>query len=165
MRILLVAASGLIALAGCGSTSIDTHKAEGFIKTTVVTQVGAHVKSVSCPSSETAKKGASFTCTVTGTDGSKGAALVTERDDKGNVHVSAPFVHTREIEASIATGLAKKIKTRVRVACPEIITAQANAKFNCTATDPHGDKARVEAIQKDAKGNVRYHVVPLTGAK
>ena len=152
----VLAVAGAVLLAGCGATSIDTAKAERFIKATVAGQVGAKVKSVGCPSGKTAKKGATFTCTVTGADGTKGDALVTERDNKGNVHVSAPFVHPREIEASIAAGLSKKVHARVRLSCPEIIVARTGGKFNCTAVDPKGQTGRIEAVQTDAKGHVTY---------
>lgn len=147
-----------VSLSACGGTRIDDGKAEKFITSTVVNQVGAHVKSVTCPKGKTAKKGDTFSCTVVGTDGSKGDVLVTERDAKGNVHVSAPFVHSREIEASIASSLGKKVRQKVGIACPEIIDARTAAVFACVATDEAGKTARVEAVQEDAKGHVKYHL-------
>lgn len=155
----IAAASAVLVLAGC-ATKIDTSKAERFIDKTVRTQVGAKVASVECPDGKTAKQGDSFTCVVTGSDGTKGKAFVTERDDKGNVHVSAPFIHTREIETSIADGLRRKLHDDITVGCPEIIVARKAGRFSCRATDSHGKRAHVQVVQSDALGHVNYRLVP-----
>jgi len=150
--------SGGLLLAGC-ATKIDSGKAERFISRTVESQVGARVSSVACPTGKTAKKGDTFTCVVHGADGTTGRTFVTETDDKGNVHVHAPFVHTREMERSIASGIAKKVKEAVKVSCPEIIIASKGGKFACRARDSQGETAKIEAVQTDASGHVRFHVV------
>jgi hypothetical protein len=155
----VLALAAIVFLTACGTTKIDSKKAESFITSTVADQVGAHVKSVDCPSGKTAKKGDSFSCTVVGADGSKGPVSVTELDTKGNVHVSAPFVHTREIEASIASGLGKIVHQTVRIGCPEIIVAKKGGIFDCSAIDKAGKTARVEAVQKDAAGHVRFRLI------
>lgn len=141
-------------LAGC-SKGIDTDKAEGFIKKTVSQQVGAKVEAVKCPGGLTAKKGETFTCTVTGTDGSSGRMLVTEKDDQGNVKVSAPFIHVRDLERLISSGIAKQVGSTVVVACPEIIAGEKGGTFTCNAT-AGSNKAKVDVTQTDDKGNVRY---------
>jgi hypothetical protein len=149
----LVALAAL-ALSGC-SKSIDSDKAEKFIAKSVGSQVGAKVKSVSCPTGLTAKKGETFECTVTGTDGTTGKTTVTEKDDQGNVSVSAPFIHVRNLEQQIASGIAKQIGGSVDVGCPEIIVGAKGKKFECQATSG-SDKAVVEVTQTDDQGNVRY---------
>lgn len=150
-------------LAGCGTTTIDSGKAEDTIKKAVVQQAGAKVKGITCPAGKEAKAGDTFTCAVTGSDGSKGDAIVTEKDDKGNVRVSAPFVHPREIESSIASGISKQTGGEaVDVVCPEIIVAKTAGTFSCRARQGQ-NQAPVEVIQKDAKGNVRFRVVGSGG--
>lgn len=150
-------------LAGCGTTMIDSGKAEDSIKKLVLEQAGAKVKAVDCPDGKPAKAGDTFTCTVTGTDATKGDALVTEKDDEGNVRVSAPFVHPRDIESGIASSISKQTNGEaVDVACPEIIVGQTAGTFTCRARQGQ-NTASVEVTQKDAKGNVRFQVVNSGG--
>src|SRR3954468_8569727 len=103
--------------AGGGTTSVDTDKGEAFITKAITTQVGAQVKSVDCPENVTAKKGERFECDVTGADGSTGAAVVTQQNDKGRVTVRTPFIPARQIETSISQQLGVRAKT---IDCPEI---------------------------------------------
>jgi hypothetical protein len=157
MRALLLLVAGAAALSGCAK-SIDDEKAEKFIAKSVTQQVGAKVKSVSCPSNLTAKKGETFECTVNGTDGTSGKATVTEKDDEGNVNVSAPFIHVRNLEEQIAGGISGQVGgSDVQVTCPEIIVGDKGAVFECQASSG-SDKATVEVTQTDGRGNVRYKV-------
>jgi hypothetical protein len=150
-----VAAS--VAAAGCGETVIDTAKAERFISKTVGEQAGVRVKSVVCPKDVKAKKGDTFRCIVTGRDGTKGSVVVAQQDDKGNVHVSAPFLHTREAEVSIAEQIKKQTKAVVSVTCPEIVLPVKDSKFRCQGTD--GNQTRpITATMTDASGNFRFKV-------
>lgn len=154
-----VALAGLCAtasLTGC-STKIDAAKGERLIRKTVTDQVGAKVRSVHCPKDLTAKQGATFHCTVVGADGTTGQALVTERNDKGDVGVDAPFLHTIEVERIIAADLKRKVGGTVRVNCPEIVRVERRGRFSC-----HGhtgrSSARIAVTQLDAHGHVRYAV-------
>lgn len=140
---------------GCGETTIDSAKAEKFIADTVTDQVGAEVESVECPEGLVAKQGETFDCTVTGTDGSSGKAEVTEKDDKGNVNVSAQFVHVRDLEEEIGGGLGEQIGGKVEVTCPEIVVGEKGGKFECEATSG-GESAVVAVTQTDDQGNVEY---------
>jgi hypothetical protein len=156
MRALLpIVAISAVVLTGCAK-SIDDQKAEKFIAKSITEQVGAKVKRVTCPSDLTAKKGETFECTVTGMDGSSGTAKVTEKDDQGNVNVSAPFVHVRNLEQQIAGGISDQIGgSNVQVTCPEIITGAKGKVFECDATSGK-DKATVAVTQTDDQGNVTY---------
>ena len=146
----------VLVLSACAK-KIDDAKAEKFISTTVAKQVGAKVKSVKCPSDLTAKKGATFNCTVTGADGSSGITKVTERDDQGNVRVSAPFIDGRELEDSIGAGITRQVGSTVTVSCPEIIVTKKGDTFDCSATSG-SDKASVAVTQTDDQGHVRYEL-------
>lgn len=150
----LLPALGALALAGC-STKIDDAAGEKAIRQAVGQQVGADVRSVTCPKNLIAKKGASFTCQVTGSDGTTGTAVVTENDDKGSVSVTAPFLHVHEVERSIAKGIEQQVGSAVKVRCPQIVVVKAGGTFSCTAIS-RSDHAKVKVVQEDARGRVRY---------
>ncbi len=147
-----------LALASCGETTIDSDKGERFIRGVVVEQVGARVGSVACPDDVATKKGGTFTCSVVGADGSRGDVLVTQRDDDGNVNVSAPFLHVREAETVMRDQIAKQAKVDgVTVACPEIIVVKKDERFECTAT-ADGKSRGVAARLTDDEGHFAYRL-------
>lgn len=159
---LLAPLATVVALTGCSKT-IDDSKAEKEIKTVVEKQVGSKVKSVSCPGGKTAKKGDTFTCTVTGADGSTGKVLITEKDDKGNVNISAPFVHTAPDAAAIVKDLeAKNSGLTVKVVCPDIVEGKKGTTFDCTADGNQG-KATITVTLSDAQGSFDYKVKNSSG--
>jgi hypothetical protein len=86
--LLLLVLPALIAV-GC-TKSIDTNKAERSIKTGLEnrTSNGLRIASVSCPKDVEVKKGATFTCTVKGTNHQTAKVNVIQHDDKGNVTYS-----------------------------------------------------------------------------
>ena len=154
----LAAATASLAVAGCGETVIDSAKLEKSIGRTVIDQTGVRVKSVSCPKDRAAKKGDKFTCTVVGRDGTKGQAVVTQRDDEGNVGTAAPFLHIRNAEGAIVDQIKQQTGAAVTVTCPEIIVPKAAAKFRCEATDGTRER-QVEVTLTDDKGNLRFKVL------
>ena len=150
---LLAVAATLVA---CGTTTIDVAKGERFIHGVVSDQVGARVASVACPDEVEEKEGASFTCRVTGADGSKGDVTVNQEDD-GSLQVVAPFLHVREAEAAMAAGIEKQVDADVSVRCPEIIVVRRNRLLACTATS--AGKSRDVAVRlTDDAGHFRYRL-------
>jgi hypothetical protein len=155
---LALIAIAAVLIGGCGSNEIDTKRAEDLIAENVREEIGAEVKSVSCPTGVKAKKGDTFECTVTGSDGTTGKATVTQEDDEGNVKTSAPFVHVRDLEREIAGGIGGQIgASDVEVSCPEIIPGAKGDVVECDATSGE-DKAVIEVTQTDGLGNVNYKV-------
>lgn len=153
-----LAVAAVTVLAACGTKTIDAKKAEAGITKAVTEQAGARVKEVSCPDGKEAKAGDTFTCKVVGTDGSTGNALVTEKDDKGDVRISAPFVHPREVESGVAASIEKQSSaTDVKVTCPEIIPGKAGAETTCQAVSGT-DRADVLITQTDGKGGFDFKV-------
>jgi hypothetical protein len=129
------------ALAGCGETRIDADKAESLIRDLVTERVGARVATVACPAGITARKGVTFHCHVAGTDKTNGDVLVTARDGRGSVEVSAPFLRVRSSEADMAKQLEQSFATPVvEVRCPEIVVIQKGARFRCRARS--GDQSQ-----------------------
>lgn len=167
MRTILPAGAALIAaalaVAGCEASvevgkGFDRAKAEKTIRDTVARQVGAQVRSVTCPSDVKMKTGLQITCTVVGLDGTKGPAYVRFKNDEGDVHVSAPLLHVREAEQAISGQLAGKLGGQVLVSCPEIIRVVKGRTFRCKATKGK-DTAPVQVVLEDAAGHFRYRLI------
>ena len=148
--------------AGCGDPEIDVDKASKVVGDAVTQQVGARVKSVKCPESVKVKARDTFGCLVTGTDGTKGTARLTQKDDKGNLTFYAPFLHTKEAARVMQTQLRNRSRSTrdAVVSCPQIVVVAKDRTFECSATIG-GDERTVAARQTDAKGNFTYNV--LTG--
>lgn len=163
------------AVAGCGSeeersastptptstprsgTPIDARKAERFIATTVRDQVGAEVDRVECPDGLTAERGATFDCTVFGTDETAAPVEIYEKDNRGNIRLDAPLLHVRNLERIIGDGIAKQIGHRAKVSCPEIIVGRKGGRLTCEVVSG-SDRAKVDVTQTDDQGNVDYKV-------
>ena len=142
-------------IAGCGETRIDADKAEGLIRDLVTQRVGARVATVACPHGITAKKGVTFSCRVAATDRTKGEVLVTARDNRGSVEVSAPFLRVRSSEADMAKQIDSRFDAAVKVTCPEIVVIRKGATFRCEAKS--GDQSRdVNARFIDARGRFSF---------
>jgi Domain of unknown function (DUF4333) len=154
MRSGFIALVAALAAAGCGQQQIDVEKASKLIKGAVAGQVGADVASISCPRQIKAEAHATFTCTVTGADGTKGVATVTQTDGKGTISVAAPFLHKDEAEQSIQSDLRKRAP-RTTVVCPDIVVVKKGGTFACRADLGEFD-ATVRATQTDAGGNFTY---------
>jgi hypothetical protein len=94
-----VAVAPALALAGCGTTTIDSGKAAQLIRNAVNSAGNVKVKSVSCPDGVTAKKGATFDCklTVTAPDGSvhNGTVTIHQLDANGHIHAGSSDFHVQ----------------------------------------------------------------------
>jgi VCBS repeat-containing protein len=80
-----------LALAGCGTTVIDSGKAEKLVRQSVAAAGNFKVKSVSCPTNVTPKAGGSFNCQLTVTsnaDGTSQSGTVTIHETDANGHVT-----------------------------------------------------------------------------
>jgi hypothetical protein len=159
MRSRLLALGACLAgltVTGCGEQQIDVAKSARLIQNAIEEQIGAKVKAIKCPDEVAVKAKASFTCAVTGGDGTTGTATVTQTDGKGTISVTAPFLNKDEAELSIQTDLRRR-SPRATVVCPDIIILKARGTFDCTAN--LGEiNATIAATQTGAKGAFRYTV-------
>ncbi|HEX3874618.1 MAG TPA: DUF4333 domain-containing protein [Solirubrobacteraceae bacterium] len=142
---------------GCGG-GLDTAKAERTVKSEIASATGSAVKSVSCPSSVPYKKGAAFTCIATGADGTTAPITLTQTDAKGNVHISAPLLHTGAAAKLIASGLTTKLKFAVNVTCPDLVSAHKGTTLTCLASHPGETPEKVLVTVTDAQGSIDYRV-------
>jgi hypothetical protein len=87
----VLAALGLaaVAMTGCGgSGTLDATRIEKAIEVSTAQQ--RHVLSIAvCPTGIARQTGKRFTCTATIANGQQFRFLVTEKDDKGDVHYQA----------------------------------------------------------------------------
>ena len=153
--VLAAGVAGLTAI-GCGERQIDVKKSATLIQTSVEEQVGADVQTIKCPDEVKVKAKSVFTCVVTGADGTKGTANVTQTDGKGTISVAAPFLHKDEAEQSIQADLRKRAP-RATVDCPDIIVVKTGGTFECQANLGEVN-ATVSARQTNANGNFTYTV-------
>jgi hypothetical protein len=144
-----------VALVSCGDTTIDTGTGETLIRDAVTQQIGARVASITCPKGVKAKRNATFTCVVTGRDGSKGNAVVHVSDDNHATQVSVPFLHVRELESVMADQLRRRTKARVTFACQEIVVVRKGTQFRCKATSDGKTGSVVVRLIDDA-GHFRF---------
>jgi hypothetical protein len=144
---------------GCDKGTIDTAKAQSTARSLVAQQTGAQVKSVVCPRHIPLERGATFTCTATGADGTTGRIDVTQKDDQGNVHISAPgLLHTGNAAKLIAERLTAQFKLVVRVRCPDLVLAHKGTALTCTATDAAGHVRPVTVTVTDEQGSIHYRL-------
>ena len=86
---LAAVALAIVGVAGCGgSGTLDATRIEKAIEVSVAQQ--RHILSIAvCPTGVTRQAGRQLTCTATLASGRQFSFLVTEKDDKGNVHYQA----------------------------------------------------------------------------
>jgi hypothetical protein len=166
---LLLPLPALVALGGCsgsvsvGGKTLKTNEAEASIKSLVTSKVGARVKSVSCPEDIDVKTGATFTCTVVGTDGSKGAITAKQTDDKGNFDVDLPLIRPRDAEQAMTTSIKKQVSVKnLAITCPEIVVFKTGGTFRCSGIGD-GVTAPIAVTQVDNTGHIRFKLLPASG--
>ena len=74
-----------LALAGCGSDTLDAGDIESEVAPQIEEQTGTHDVQVACPDDVEAEEGAVFECDVSAEGGIKTKLKVTQEDDEGNV--------------------------------------------------------------------------------
>ena len=82
------ALAAAVGLAACGKTTIDTGSAEDSISDNIQKQLGQKPKSVDCPDDIEAKKGGTFQCKVTASNGSTATIKAVQTDDNGHFNFS-----------------------------------------------------------------------------
>jgi hypothetical protein len=154
----LAAAVAALAATGCGRQQLDVDKVAQLTKSVVEEQLGEKVKAISCPDEVTVQAKGTFHCLVTGKDGTRGTAVVTQTDGKGTISVDAPFLSNEETERTILSDLRKR-SPRATVVCPDIIVVRKRGTFRCTANRGEVNDI-VSATLTSASGSFTYDVKP-----
>ncbi len=66
--------------------------------------------------------------------GPRATVLVTQKDDEGNVNISAPFVRMGDLEERMAADIARQVGGEVQLECPQIVEGKKGDTFECEAT-------------------------------
>jgi hypothetical protein len=143
----LLAVLGLVA-AACGN--LDTSELESLAAQRIETVVGFPPASVDCPDDIEAAAGNTFSCTVTGSDGTTAEIQVTQQDDEGNVSVAGNLLKTGELEQAIVDQLGA-----TEVDCPEIVAVEAGKTIECSASAGTDAATIVVTIEND-DGDVTF---------
>lgn len=140
--------------AGCGETVIDAGKAEAFVEKTAK-GAGAKVEAVSCPGGMKAVKGERFTCTISGTDGSKDKLVMQESDDEGTARTTSAFIRPAAGERLVTRAVREQVtKEPVTATCPEVVVATAGRTWTCLVRGEDGTEGEVQVRSKDRTGAV-----------
>jgi hypothetical protein len=75
----------VMALGACGDAKLDTDRAEAAIRSGITRQTGVKIDSVRCPDDVQARKGETFRCVASASNGQRARVEVTQRDDEGSV--------------------------------------------------------------------------------
>lgn len=145
----------MLAVAGCGS--LDESKVEDGIKRELG-KLGADLRSVECPQNVEMKRGGTFNCTAIGTDDTRLAVPVTQRDDKGNVDFRVSVLSPKVLEdnlkriseAAAVAGGAKKT-TAAATRCPELTAPKPGESVVCSLTFDDGSTG-LGHLKLDAEG-------------
>jgi hypothetical protein len=75
----------VVGLAACGEAKLDTDRAEAAIRSGITRQTGVKIDAVRCPDEVEARKGETFRCVASASNGQRARVEVTQRDDEGSV--------------------------------------------------------------------------------
>jgi hypothetical protein len=131
-----------VGVTGCGTTVIDGGKAEKTISKLATSKLGVTVKDVKCPSDHAAKKGDSFTCTMTLANGESELFRITPTDDKGNVSILPADMIATYVENTIVQRLGAR-GVKATSVCPQHVPVVVGNKFSCTITASNGQHGTV----------------------
>jgi hypothetical protein len=142
---------------GCGTGTLDTHQAEAQAKTAIAQGSGAQVRSVTCPRRVVAKAGNTFTCTVTGADGSAVTVSVTQENSSGALHFSDPHLwHSGQAVQVIRRQLAHRAGKAVAVRCPDLVDVRKGSIVVCRVRTSAGATQKLLLRFTDDMGSFRF---------
>jgi hypothetical protein len=126
-----------LAVAGCGSDTVDADEVETAIEQDLSTATTTIV-SVSCPSNVEKKKGEQFTCDAKLEGGGRAKVEVTLTNDRGDATYSfkpgTVQVSDNTVEPILEKDLEAKGVPDPKVDCPDLMTVADGEQATCTAT-------------------------------
>jgi hypothetical protein len=152
----------MLALAGCGPTSLDQGQLRDLIVAAVSDGIGITPTDVDCPDVENPEDGTTFQCTTI-LDGQtlRMNGVVTDADE-GTVEVenADAILFVALLEKTIAEDFGPQLDATLVVDCgdTEVRVEEVGSSFGCTATDEFGEQARIVVEVLDVDGNVTYEI-------
>lgn len=153
----------MVSLVAC-SGGLDMEKVKALVSELITKQVGASVKSVTCPEERETKAGDSFECTAE-IDHGKIPVTVTQKDGDGTVsaELKRAILKVGELEKLIAGNIKESTGDDATVDCgPKFRPSTPNETFDCTASTPDAD-LKIKVTVQDDQGNVRFAAVADEG--
>ena len=150
----LVAATGLLAAACGGPTTVDTTSLERNVVSSIDGPGSVEVDTVDCPQDEVPEVGTTFTCSYELTDGTAGEILVTVRDEDGAGSWEVTRPASGQAEQVVLTGYERGTGRKAKsVDCPDPL--KAKKKTVCTVEFANGETREVNVTVKKG-GNIRW---------
>jgi hypothetical protein len=150
----------VLATAGC-SRNLDMEKVRGSVKDLITTQIGATVKSVTCPDTRLIKQDDTFDCAVE-IDTGKTAVTITQKDGDGNIGLETKqmIVKVADVEKAIVGAVKKNSpELDLTVDCgPKFRPSTPNDTFQCVGK-AGAEQVTYKVTIKDSKGNVGFETV------
>ena len=154
-----VALFALIALTACGTRTVNTGKAEGVIKRSIVEQTGVEVTVIECPKRVEAKRGNTFTCEAKGIDGTSANVRVTQQDSTGNVSFEARLIDQTKVQRTISDSLTRRGRKQIEsVDCPNVVEIVKGYRYTCAITYAQGKKGKVGVALTNGSGEFDFNL-------
>ena len=141
----------------CGTSTIDTQKAERVLKQKVIAQTGVAIASVTCPDTVAVKKGATFSCVAHGADGTHAPISVQQTDDQGNVNYTADLVSQSLVQSKITASLANQQIPLSSIHCPAVLEYAIGRQYVCELTSMSGQTAHA-TVTLEANGHFSFTI-------
>jgi hypothetical protein len=144
-----------VAVAGCGTKVLNSNNLQNKIQAQMSgAPFNLSVKKVNCPSDRPVKKGDSFTCTMTLTDGETAKFKVTQVDNNTNVHIQLAQEIPTYVQHTINSGLAAQ-GVQATSSCPPHVAVVTGATFTCTLISSSGQHGTAQITITSDSGAFR----------
>jgi hypothetical protein len=164
VRTVAILAAVPLAVAACGSPTVDTTTIEKGIEQQVVAG-GTSVTNVDCPSNVQSEKGATFQCGVSFANGATAKVEVTQAAIAHFQYALVPGslqVPGSALEQEIQKELGQKGVNNAAVNCPDNVIVKVGTYVVCDVTGANGGKGSVKFTFSDASGTVDTNSVEAT---
>lgn len=161
-RRLVIPAALVVAMAGCGGSTVSARKAEVLVKRSL----DQPSTSVNCPNGVAIKKGRSFDCNIGFRNGDTAIVRLHETNNTGEVSASAKDFKVTTIGGAAARQVvlswaANRKVGLASVSCPAGSPATVGRSIPCEAADRAGKKATISLEVVNTTGRMRVsHVRP-----
>jgi hypothetical protein len=145
--IALLAVMAVLAAAGCGDKTVDNAQVESQINKQLSTPTAKATSK--CPSDEPVKKGDTFNCDVTWSNGAGGKVVVTQQG--GNRYTYTVKDGSVNVPGSVVDASLEN----AQVDCPSNIVVKLNSPVTCNVTGIQGQAtAKVTFTFSSADGEI-----------